>query len=221
MIDHAAARRVMVDSQVRPSEVSDLRLIAAMLEVPREKFLPESKLALAYLDLDAPVTEGEGGRTRRLLKPMVLAKLLQVAEVAAGDRVLDVGCATGYAAAILGRLASSVVALEEDPALARVATASLAAVGAHNVEVAVGPLAQGWPAGAPYDVILLDGASEMLPKALLRQLKDGGRLVGIEAGTPGKAMIYRAAAGEVGGRPIFDANAALLPGFARPPAFVF
>ena len=117
MIDFAAARRMMVDGQVRTSDVTDLRLIAAMLEVPRERFVPAAKAALAYLDLDLPVKEGEAGApVRRLLKPMVLAKLIQAAEIGAGDHVLDVGCATGYSSAVLARLAGSVVALEQDAA---------------------------------------------------------------------------------------------------------
>ena len=227
MIDFAVARRMMVDNQVRTSDVTDLRVIAAMLDVPRERFLPQSSAALAYLDLDVPVGEGERGPGaglgrglgRRLLKPMVLARLLQAAEIGAGDRVLDVGAATGYSAAILARLAGSVVALEEEPALARRAGEALAAVGAGKVEVAVGPLTAGWPAGGPYDVILLDGATEVAPRTLLRQLKDGGRLLGVQGHAPGKAMIYQG--GEVNGRPIFDAAAAVLPGFARPAAFVF
>jgi protein-L-isoaspartate(D-aspartate) O-methyltransferase len=223
MIDFAAARRMMVDCQVRTSDVTDLRVIAAMLDVPRERFLPPSSAALAYSDLDVPVSEEGRGRSRRLLKPMVLAKLLQAAQIEANDRVLDVGGATGYSAAVLARLAGSVVSLEEDAELARRAWEALAVAGAGGVEIAVGPLTEGWTAGAPYDVILLNGAIEVAPRALMRQLKEGGRLVGIEGRAPGKAMLYsrEAGAGEIGGRPIFDADAALLPGFARPAAFVF
>ena len=115
---------------------------------------------------------------------MVLAKLLQAADIRAGDHVLDAGCATGYASAILARLARSVVALEQDPSLARQAEANLRAVGAVNVTVVVGPLTEGSPTGGPYDVILLDGSAEVSPKALLRQLKDGGRLVGVLGRAP-------------------------------------
>ena len=223
MIDFAAARRMMVDGQVRTSDVTDLRLIAVMQELPRERFLPDAKAALAYLDLDVPVTEAkDGAPARRLLKPMVLAKLIQAAEIRGSDHVLDVGCATGYASAVLERLAHSVVALEQDPSLARLAEANLHAVGAVNATVAVGPLTDGWPAGAPYDVILLNGAAEVAPKALLRQLKDGGRLVGVLGRAPAaKAMLYRAFGQEFSGRPIFDAAAPLLPGFAQPATFAF
>ena len=116
MIDFVAARRMMVDGQVRTSDVTDLRLIAAMLDVARERFVPQAKAALAYLDIDLPAMEGEAGApVRCLVKPMVLAKLIQAAEIGAGDHVLDVGCGTGYSSAILARLAGSVVALEQEP----------------------------------------------------------------------------------------------------------
>jgi protein-L-isoaspartate(D-aspartate) O-methyltransferase len=221
MTDFAAARRMMVDGQVRTSDVTDLRLISAMLAVPRERFVPEAKVGLAYLDLDLPVS-GERGRERRLLKPMVLAKLIQAAAVGETDHVLVVGCATGYSAAVLGRLAKTVVALEQDAALASLARENLLAIGANNVTVASGPLPAGWPAGAPYDVILLDGASEIVPKALFGQLKPGSRLVGVVGRVPtSRAMLYWASGGEASGRPVFDAVAPLLPGFAEPPAFVF
>jgi protein-L-isoaspartate(D-aspartate) O-methyltransferase len=223
MIDFAAARRIMVDSQVRTSDVTDLRLIAAMLAVPRERFLPAEQADLAYLDFDVPVTVTRPGQpARRLLKPMVLAKLMQAAEVATGDHVLDVGCATGYSTAVLARLAGAVVALEEDAALAELARGNLRALGVSNAQVASGPLADGLPAQAPYDVILVNGAFEIAPKALLRQLKPGGRLVGVLGrGPASKAMLYCSIGGESGGRAIFDAAAPLLPGFAAPPAFVF
>ena len=222
MIDFATARRMMVDGQIRTSDVTDLRLVAAMLELPRERFVPESKAGLAYLDLDIAVTPETGGEARHLLKPMVLAKLLQAADVQDTDDVLDVGCATGYSAAVLARLAHSVVALEQEPTLARHARENLQAVNAANATVVSGPLIAGWPARAPYDVILLDGAIEVAPEALFHQLKDGGRLVTVMGRTPnGRAMLYTSASGDVSGRPIFDAAAATLPGFAAAPAFVF
>jgi protein-L-isoaspartate(D-aspartate) O-methyltransferase len=223
MIDFAAARRIMVDSQVRTSDVTDLRLITAMQAVPRERFVPAEQAGLAYLDFDVPVAVAEAGKPgRRLLKPMVLAKLLQAAEIAEGDRVLDVGCATGYSSAVLARLAHSVVALEQDPGLAAQARDNLRAPDTSQVQVVSGQLTDGWPPQGPYDVIVVNGASEIAPKALLRQLKPGGRLVGVLGrGAAGKAMLYRSIGGECGGRPIFDAAAPLLPGFAAPPAFVF
>jgi protein-L-isoaspartate(D-aspartate) O-methyltransferase len=215
-MDFALARRMMVDGQVRTSDVTNLDLIAAMLEVPRERFVPSRNADIAYLDRDVPLDNG----SRQLLKPMVLAKLIQAADVQAGDRVLDLACATGYSTAILSRLAASVVALEEDADLAQKATQNLKDVA--NVTVVQGPLAGGWPERAPYDVILLNGKSEVVPQDICRQLRDGGRLVGVVGeGVVGKAMIYLSERGDVSGRPIFDAAAALLPGFAKPPAFVF
>ena len=223
MTDFAAARRMMVDSQVRTSDVTDLGIIAAMLELPRERFVPEDKADLAYLDLDIPVTPASAGKpARRLLKPMVLAKMVQAAEIAAGDHVLDVGCATGYSSALLAHLAQSVVALEEDDALARHARESLRAVGTENVTVVTGPLAQGWPAAAPYDVIFVNGATEILSQALTRQLKEGGRLVGAFAMTrPQRVTVVTRSHDDFGSRPLFDAALPLLPGLERPPAFVF
>jgi protein-L-isoaspartate(D-aspartate) O-methyltransferase len=223
MIDFAAARRMMVDSQVRTSDVTDPRIIAAMLELARERFVPETGMDLAYLDLDIPVTRATGAvPARRLLKPMVLAKLLQAAAVTANDHVLDVACATGYSSALLARLARSVVALEQDAALAQLAGDNLKAVGASNVTLATGPLTEGWPRAAPYDVVVVNGATEIMPHALCRQLRDGGRLVAVFGQAPAtRAMLYRSVGGDISGWPVFDAAAPLLPGFVAPPAFVF
>jgi protein-L-isoaspartate(D-aspartate) O-methyltransferase len=215
MTDFAAARRNMVDGQIRTTDVTDLRLISAMLEVPRERFMPPVSTALAYLDLDVPVGGG-----RRLLRPMVLAKLIQALDLEATDRVLDVGCATGYTAAVLSRIASRVIALEQDTGLAKAASDSLA--GQANVDVVSGALAAGWTQGAPYDVVVVEGATEVAPEALCHQLKNGGRLVCVLGSGPGsKAMLYTRSEGEAAGRPIFDASATLLPGFAKAPAFAF
>jgi protein-L-isoaspartate(D-aspartate) O-methyltransferase len=219
MTDFSAARRNMVDGQVRTADVTDLRLIAAMLEVPRERFVPPSATALAYLDLDLPVGEGALA-SRRLLKPMVLAKLIQAADVRATDRVLCVGCATGYSAAVLAQIAAEVVALEQDAGLAAAARTALAPFA--NVSVVNGPLTEGWPPAAPYDAILLEGATEVEPNTFRSQLKDGGRLVCVLGSPPGaKAMLYCRSGDDMGGRPIFDAAAAVLPGFAKPPVFAF
>lgn len=203
--------------------MTDPHILAAMLELPRERFVPTSKTDLAYLDLDLPVTEPQPGVAPRcLLKPMVLAKLLQAAEITVSDRVLDVGCATGYSTAVLARLAGQVIGLEEDVALARIAGETLAASGVSNVSVVSGALPDGWQRNAPYDVIVVEGASEVVPAALLSQLADGGRLVAvIGSGPMGKATIYRAAGGRSTGQTLFDATAPLLPGFAKAPAFVF
>jgi protein-L-isoaspartate(D-aspartate) O-methyltransferase len=215
MTDFIAERRHMVDGQVRTADVTDLRVINAMLEVPREHFVPQAAASLAYLDLDLTV-----GNDRRLLKPMVLAKLIHAADLDGDDKVLDVGCATGYAAALLARVAGQVVALEQDTNLAKGARAALASQ--PNVTVVSGPLVDGWQQDRPYDVIVLEGATEIEPQKFCAQLKEGGRLVCVLGLAPGaKAMLYRRSGGEMAGRAIFDASAGLLPGFAKKPQFAF
>ena len=217
MFDAATARRLMVEGQVRTADVTDPGLQAAMLTLPRERFVPPALAELAYLDKDLPIAKG-----RALLKPMVLAKLIQAAQVRSTDHVLDVGCGTGYSSAVLGRVGESVIALEEDAELARQAKQALAATGAGNVEVVVGALTAGWPARAPYDLIMLEGATEIAPDELGRQLKPAGRLVCVGGHAPAaKATVYHRIEGRLVGRPIFDAAAPVLPGFLAPPAFVF
>jgi protein-L-isoaspartate(D-aspartate) O-methyltransferase len=221
MSGFATARQKMVDGQVRPSDVTDTRILDAMLAVPRELFVPESKRALAYLDLDLDVSEG-GGAKRFLIQPAVLAKMLQAAEIAPTDRVLVVGCASGYAAAVIARFAGQVVATESDPVLAARATAVLAELGCGNVTVRTAAAAEGDPANAPFDVIVLNGATEIVPEQLYRQLGDGGQLVGVFASSqPQRATIVVNSHGDFGNRALFDAVAPVLPGLERVPAFVF
>ena len=215
MVDFAHARRTMVDGQIRTADVTDLRVLGAFQSVAREQFVPEKRRAIAYLDCDVPVADG-----RALIKPMVLAKLIQAAGVTESDCVLDAGCATGYSSAVLAALAASVVALEEDAALA--AQAKRALSGAGNTTVVTGALTAGWQQGAPYDVIVLQGATEVPPESLLGQLREGGRLVGVSGSGPaGKATIWRMGGGRATSQPLFDAAAPLLPGFAKRPEFVF
>ncbi len=216
MADFATLRRTMVDGQVRTADVTDRLVIQAMLSVPRERFVPARQAGLAYLDLDLPV----GTDSRRLLMPMVLAKMLQALELSPDTRVLDVGCATGYAAALMARIGASVVALEEDEGLAAQARANLA--GIDTITVVEGRLAEGYAAGGPYDAILLEGATEQDPASLCRQLADGGRLACIRgAGPAAKAVLYRRDSDEITPRTIFDAAGTVLPGFSRPAAFSF
>src|SRR3954469_5776576 len=163
MSGFASARQKMVDGQVRPSDVTDIRIIDAMLAVPREAFVPENKRALAYLDLDLDVGEGA---SRFLIKPAVLAKMLQAAEIKATDRVLVVGCATGYAAAVIAQFAGAVTATESDSALAAKAGTILAQNGCGNVAVRTAAAADGDPSNGPYDVIVLNGATEIVPERL-------------------------------------------------------
>ena len=218
MFDAAAARRLMVDGQIRTADVTNPNLIAAMQAIPREQFVPAAMADQAYRDGDVSLGQG-----RALLRPIVLGKLIQGADVRPGDQVLDIGCGTGYSAAVLAQMGAAVVALEEDADLARRAEIALAGMGGGaQVTVVRGPLTAGWPAAAPYDLILVDGAIEVAPDALGRQLKPNGRLAAVFGRGPAtKAMIYRPIEGHLVGRPIFDATAPLLPGFAAPPAFVF
>ena len=221
MSDFSTARQKMVDGQVRPSDVTDLRIIDAMLTVPREAFVPEHLRALAYLDLDLDVSDG-GSAKRFLIKPAVIAKMLQAAEIGDTDRVLVAGCATGYTAALVARLAGQVIATETDQAHAASARDVLAQLGLANVTFRAADAASGDPANAPYDVIVLDGATEVTPEGLYGQLKEGGRLVGVFAATkPPRAMIVTHSRDDFGNRVLFDASAPVLPGLERRPAFVF
>jgi protein-L-isoaspartate(D-aspartate) O-methyltransferase len=165
MIDFATARRNMVDGQVRTQDVTDLRVIDALLAVPREQFLPAAKAGVAYLDDD--IALGEGATSRRLLKPMVLAKFMQLAAPRPGDRVLDIAGGTGYASALWARLVGSVTMLEEDSTLAKQAQKNLGGA----AKVVTGALAAGWQANAPYNIILINGACEIEPKSISVSLR--------------------------------------------------
>src|SRR5665213_1173726 len=217
----ATARQKMVDCQVRPSDVTDFRIIDAMLMVPREMFVPENQRGLAYLDLDLDHSAGVSQK-RFLIKPAVLAKMLQAADIAATDKVLVAGCATGYTAAVVARLAGQVIATETDKGHAATATAVASQLGLGNLIFHPADAGAGDPADGPYDVIVLDGATEVTPEALFGQLGEGGRLVGVFAATkPPRAMIVTRSHGDFGNRALFDAVAPVLPGLERRPAFVF
>lgn len=220
MSGFSTARQKMVDGQVRTNDVTDRRILDAMLTVPREAFVPASRQALAYLDLDLDVSES--GAKRFLIKPQLTGKLLQAAEIGEGDNVLVVGCATGYLAALTAKLARQVTATESDSALAAKAKDAFAAIGLSNVTCKTAACAEGDPAAAPYDVIILNGATEVTPDGLFGQLREGGRLVGVSAESrPSRAMIVTRIHGEFSHRPLFDAAAPVLPGLERAAAFVF
>jgi protein-L-isoaspartate(D-aspartate) O-methyltransferase len=223
MVSFAAARRYMVDGQLRINDVTDPRVIGAFQSIPRERFISKDRSELAYLDIDLPVSDAAPAHPARfLLKPLVLAKLIDIAGVREHDRVLDVGCATGYSTAVLAGLASHVMALEENSELAEKAEANCRALDCSNVTVLRGPMAEGAPGDGPYDVILINGAVEFVPELLSAQLAEGGRLVCVlRQGPVGKGMVYLRAEGTVSGRSVFDGAAPLLPGFVRTPAFTF
>ncbi len=221
-MDFATQRTNMVESQVRPSDVTDRRIIRAMRALPRERFVPEPVQTLAYSDGPVPMS-AEGGAARRLMLPArVLAKLVQAAEIDPGATVLHVGAGTGYGSAVLSQLALAVVALESAPALAAKARTELAALGCANVSVVEGPLTEGWADGGPYDAIVVEGAIEEAPDRLLDQLKDGGRLVAILGrGASGRATVWQRQGRAFGAVDVFDAAGETLPGFEQPRAFAF
>jgi protein-L-isoaspartate(D-aspartate) O-methyltransferase len=223
MSDFKLERINMVESQIRPNAVTDPDLLKALLETPREVFVPPSLRSLAYMD---GVLCVEGARDHRparyMLSPMVFAKLAQLANIRKTDRVLDVGGTTGYSAAILSKLAASVVALENDAGLTAVAKESLAGLGVENVTFVMGPLEAGAPESAPFDVIFLNGRAGHLPESLLSQLAEGGRLVAVMGSeTAAKAKLFLRISGGIQERTGFDAGAPALPGFESRPVFVF
>jgi protein-L-isoaspartate(D-aspartate) O-methyltransferase len=227
MTDFERQRLTMVETQLRPNEVTETRLLAALRELPRERFVPRKLSALAYMDEGIEVFPAiDGAPARFLLAPMVLARLVQLAAVQPEDAVLDVGCATGYSTAVLARLGRSVIGLEPEPELAEAARHILREVGIANVEIVEGALGHGYPAAGPYDVILLNGSVPEVPEALISQLKEGGRLAAVLSngggtGSHGKAYLLVKVGGEVSGLPHFDAGARPLPGFLPEPCFSF
>lgn len=223
MIDFVELRRGMVDSQVRANDVTDLRIVAAMLEIPRERFVPAALKSLAYIDDDLLIRPAAGGQPPRyLIEPMILAKLIHLADVHADALVLDVGAGTGYSAAILARLSQQVVALEDDAELVGAANAALSDLAITNVAVMQGALTAGWAPEAPYDVILLNGSVDVVPPALFGQLKDGGRLVAVVGrGGAGRAAVFTKVGDAISERVVFNAAIPTLPGFEAAPRFTF
>ena len=220
----ADRRKTMVDCQIRTFDVTNLEVIDAFLATPREGFVDCADLALAYSDALQTVCAGDARGV--LLEPMVLARLLQGADIDKGCRVLDVGGGTGYSAAILAQLAGSVVALESEAGFSAAAAANFGRFGLETIRTMTGPLTEGAPAEAPFDVILVNGAVEEGLEALFAQLAPGGRLLCImrapgQVGRAGKATRFDRVSTDVSPRFLFDAAAPILSGFARKPQFIF
>ena len=216
--DFADARARMVDSQVRPNKVTDPRILHAMRTLPRERFLPPALAPLAYSDDDVPLG---GGRV--MLAPMVIARLVQLLGLQPGERALVVAAGPGYGAALLAACGARVTALEDTPDLYALASRALAET-APGVELVAGPLAAGWPAGAPYDVILIEGAVREIPPAYATQLRaGGGRLAAVRqaAGAMGQAVLAEPTPFGLRSRPMFDCAAPPIPSLLPKPAFVF
>jgi len=217
MTDFALRRRTMVDTQVRPSDVTKYPIIDAMLAVPRELFVPAGRREAAYIGENLPIA-----RSRVMLEPRTFAKMLDALDIHDDELALVIGTGLGYSSAVVARLAVAVVAVEEEEAFVAEAESSLAEIGIDNVAVVRAPLVDGAAQHGPYDVILIEGAVEEMPEALLAQLKEGGRIACLFAAGPlGVCRIgYRVGAG-VTWRDAFNASAPVLPGFARQPDFVF
>ena len=218
MIDYAAARLNMVDGQLRTNGITDPGQLAAFRAVPRERFVPEALKGAAYVDEDLPLGSG-----RHLMEPLVLARLIQLAELRADARVLYVGAGPGYDAAILADQAASVIALESDPNLVATARRLLPELGYSQVSVIEGPLELGHPTGAPYDAILFGGAIAEVPDAIARQLAPTGRITAVMGaeGRVSQVTVMARAGSVLSRRSVFDAATRTLPGFAPQPVFVF
>ena len=217
MTDFSIMRRAMVDTQVRPSAVTRLDLIDAMLELPRERFVPPQRRDIAYAETDVPVAPG-----RALLAPRTLAKMLEAAAIERNHLVLELAPATGYSTALIARMAEAVVAVEPEDELRRTAQGLLDEIEVMNAAIAGGSPQEGDPAHGPYDVIFINGMIEVLPEALTAQLKTGGRLVTlVDVGGVGKCRVITRGAGGLSERTAFDATGPVLEGFRRRPQFTF
>lgn len=215
MSDFASRRVMMVDTQVRPSDVTKFPIIDAMLSVPREVYVPDDRREAAYVGENLPLGSG-----RVLLEARTLAKLLDAIDLRPGELVLDLGCGLGYSSAVIARLVGTVVAIEEDERLAADAQRILSVEGVDNALVLAGPLADGAAKHAPYDAIMVQGGVETVPDGLLHQLKDGGRIGAIFMDGPlGTAKIGHKSGGKVSWRPVFNAAAPVLDGFRKARAF--
>lgn len=217
MIDFATAREAMVDTQVRPSDVTRYAIIKTLLAVPRELYVPRAMREVAYAEMDLPLNEG-----RVMLAPRTFAKMLEAARISDEDVVLDLAPGLGYSTAVLSHLAAAVLAVEPDEGLARHAAELLSEQERDNAVVTHGEPAEGDPEHGPYDVIFINGGVEQLPVALTDQLKLGGRLVAIHMrGSVGQCRVTRRTEGAISSSAYFDATAPVLDGFAREETFVF
>jgi protein-L-isoaspartate(D-aspartate) O-methyltransferase len=215
----AQQRRQLVDGQLRTADVNDKALLAAILETSRESFVRPQDRSFAYIDRDLSVAPDGAVEPRFMLAPMVFGRMAQAAAVKTSDRVLDVACGTGWSAAVLGRMAAEVVALDNDT---MIAAAGHALGHQSGIELVAGDLASGVPAKAPFDVIILEGAIEVEPKALLDQLADGGRLVAVVGkGQSGRITLWTKSGTEIGSVALLNAAAPLLKGFTKAPGFAF
>jgi protein-L-isoaspartate(D-aspartate) O-methyltransferase len=216
-MDYAKARTAMVESQIRPADVTDQTVVGALRSLPREAFAPPALQSVAYADAELDVGQG-----RYLLRPRHLAKLLQALEPRAGERALELAGGTGYGAAVLQACGLKALVLEPLPELVPMARTGLEASGQGEVGVVSTSLVSGWAESAPYDVIVLNGAAEFVPDAWLSQLAEGGRLgVIVRNGPAGSARIYRKERGLVSFRAVFDAAPPVLPELTTPRSFVF
>ncbi len=216
MVDFKAARTAMVDRQVRPADVTDYAIIEAMLTTPRERYAPKAYRSVAYAGEHIPLGEG-----RVALDCRTFAKMLEAADIGPDDLVLDLAPGLGYSIAVIGRLAAAAVGIEPDEAMATNSAETLDALGVDNAVVTVGDPIEGDADHGPFDVIILNGAVEHVPRNLLCQLKDGGRLVAIwREGALGQCRITRRIGDTFNTRRVFDASAPVLSGFEKPPVFV-
>ena len=215
MTDFAARRTMMVDTQVRPSDVTKFPIIDAMLSVPRELYVPREQAEAAYISENVPISPG-----RVVLEPRTLSKMLDGLNIEADELVLDIGAGYGYSSAVVAHMAEAVVAVEDDETLAGEAQTILSEQGADNVILHVGPLTEGASQHGPYDVILIQGAVEQIPDAILDQLKEGGRIGCLfMEGALGVVRIGYKIDGDLTWRFAFNASAPVLPGFAKEAAF--
>jgi protein-L-isoaspartate(D-aspartate) O-methyltransferase len=215
MSDFTARRTMMVDTQVRPSDVTKFPIIDAMLTVPRENFVPAAQREAAYMGENLDLGQG-----RVLLEPRTLAKMLDALAITPNELVLDIGSAMGYSAAVIAHLAEAVVAVEEDEAMVAEAQEALVAGGSDNAILHKGPLAEGAAGHGPYDVVVVQGGVAQMPEALLAQLKDGGRIAGLfMEGALGEVRIGHKRGGQISWRMAFNAAAPVLDGFQREVAF--